>query len=85
MTLPIIVAPQADAQIQTIDAWWRENREAAPDLFEQELSTAFANIAAMPSAGHRASHPEVRGLRRVLLRATRTMSITLPGSTLSWC
>ena len=71
MNLPIIVAPQAEAQIQTIDEWWRANRQAAPDLFEQELSTAFASIAAMPSAGHRVMHPEVKGLRRVLLRATR--------------
>jgi plasmid stabilization system protein ParE len=53
MTLPIIVSPEAEAQIQVIESWWRANREAAPDLFSQELAEAFANIRVAPEAGHR--------------------------------
>jgi plasmid stabilization system protein ParE len=71
MTLPIIVSPEAEAQIQVIESWWRANREAAPDLFSQELAEAFANIRAAPEAGHRYPHRARKGVRRVPLRATR--------------
>jgi hypothetical protein len=42
-----------------------------PELFEQELSQAFSTIEIAPEAGHRYPHPDVKGVRRVLLRATR--------------
>ena len=71
MTVAMIVAPQARAQIETIHECWRENRPAAPGLFLEELAQATANLQAIPEAGRRVSHPEVRGLRRLLLRATR--------------
>jgi hypothetical protein len=32
MTRPVIVAPQAVAQIDAVDAWWRANRTASPEL-----------------------------------------------------
>jgi plasmid stabilization system protein ParE len=71
MTIAVIVSPEAEAQIREIDSWWRENRKAAPDLFVQELAEATTTLETMPSAGHSTSHPEVKGLRRILLRATR--------------
>jgi plasmid stabilization system protein ParE len=71
MTRQLIVAPEAEAQIETIDMWWRANRPASPELFEQELSQAFSTIEAAPEAGLRYQHPVVKGIRRVLLRATR--------------
>lgn len=71
MSAIVIVSPEAEEQIKTIDRWWRENRNAAPDLFVQELADAVAMLEAMPFAGHRVRHPEVKGLRRILLRATR--------------
>lgn len=71
MTLPVLVAPSAAAQIEEVDAWWRENRPASPDLFEQELSQAFATIAGAPNAGSRYPHAEVQGVRRIHLRTTR--------------
>ena len=42
-----------------------------PDLFAQELANLFSTIEVAPEAGHRYSHPEVKGLRRLPLRATR--------------
>ena len=71
MTIPVIVSPEAEAQIEAIDSWWRENREAAPNLFVEELAQAFATIEAAPEAGHRYVHTEVKGVRRLLLRSTR--------------
>ena len=71
MTQQIIVAPEAEAQIRRIDSWWRQNRIAAPHLFTEELAASFATIAIAPDVGHRYLHPDVPGVRRVLLRATR--------------
>lgn len=71
MMADVIVSPEAEAQIRAIDAWWRQNRLAAPELFLQELAEAFGTLAAVPWAGRTAPHPEVRGLRRLLLRASR--------------
>ena len=56
---------------QAIDAWWRANRSASPDLFAQELAEAFTTIGVAPQAGHRYRHTEVKGVRRIPLRATR--------------
>jgi len=67
----VVVSPQAEAQIQTIDEWWRTHRSAATQLFAQELASAFTDLAAMPSLGRHVKHREVKDLRRVLLRSTR--------------
>ncbi len=45
-------------------------RSAAPELFEQELSVAFATIAAAPHVGTRCPHPDA-DVYRVLMRSTR--------------
>jgi plasmid stabilization system protein ParE len=71
MSRPVLVAAPAQLQIQAIDAWWRANRSASPELFAQELADAFSTIGLAPLAGHRYRHAQVRGMRRVPLRATR--------------
>lgn len=71
MSHPVIVSPEGEAQVDAIDAWWRANRPASPDLFAEELAAAFITIGTAPEAGHRYPHPEVKGVRRVALRATR--------------
>jgi plasmid stabilization system protein ParE len=69
MRKPVFTTPQADLQILEMDTWWRENRDKAPDLFEEELDLALALIAESPGIGKR--YPSHRGVRRVLLRSTR--------------
>jgi len=32
VSLPVIIAPEAKAQIHAIEVWWAANRPAAPDL-----------------------------------------------------
>jgi len=71
MTRPVLVAAPAQAQIEVIDAWWRANRPASPELFVQELANALSTLGLAPDAGHRYHHPEVKGVRRVPLRSTR--------------
>jgi hypothetical protein len=49
---PVRTSALADLQILEIDGWWRQNRDKAPDLFEQELALAFKTISLAPDAGH---------------------------------
>lgn len=65
------VAPRAEAQIRAISEWWRANRQAAPDLFVQELATALDTLVGTPGGG--AKYSERRGveIRRVLLQRSR--------------
>jgi len=66
----VYLAPEAREQARIIDAWWRENRPSAPELFVAELSSAFATLASAPKAG--TPYPlELTGVRRLLLRSTR--------------
>jgi len=70
MTKPVRTTRLAELQILEIDAWWREHREKAPDLFEQELAAALETIGSAPGAGKR--YPHQRGdVRRLALRSTR--------------
>ena len=71
MNLPVLSTPEADAQIRAIDAWWRENRAASPDLFHDELSDAFDLVAEAPHLGRLYRRSPVPGIRRLVLRATR--------------
>ncbi|MCA9646840.1 MAG: type II toxin-antitoxin system RelE/ParE family toxin [Polyangiaceae bacterium] len=65
------VARRAERQIETIAAWWAENRHAAPALFLDELDYTFRLICDAPGVG--VPWPTVRRpeLRRVLLPRTR--------------
>lgn len=68
--LTIAFTPRATKQTRRALAWWRENRPAAPDLFEQELRNVLALVAAAPSLGAVARDQRVKDVRRVLLRRT---------------
>lgn len=66
----VLLAPEARDQARAIDAWWRENRPAATELFAAELSSAFSTLASAPRSG--SPYMSVRkGVRRLLLRSTR--------------
>ena len=67
----VLIAPQAEAQIRALDAWWRSHRMRSPDLFSRELGKALSTLEVAPKAGRRYPHPTIKGLRRIPLRATR--------------
>ena len=69
--LPVIITPAGEADARRIDAWWRENRQAAPNLFLDEFALAVSLIASFPALGKRYRGAAVAGLRRYLLRSTR--------------
>ena len=51
LSVRVWTTPEADAQARAADAWWRENRQASPDLFHQELIGAADLLAAAPEIG----------------------------------
>ena len=65
--MKVELSEEAHAQVQEIDAWWRENRRAAPDLFADELDQALLMLEQKPMLG---THYEAgaKAVRRVLLR-----------------
>jgi len=69
--LPVITTPAADADIRRAHEWWSVNRKAAPHLFAEEFAAAFALLAASPTIGRSYRNRAVRGVRRILMRATR--------------
>ncbi len=71
MSLPVRITPEAEVQVREIENWWRKNRLAAPDRFLNELSESFELLSGAPQIGPLYRASPVRGVRRLLLRATR--------------
>ena len=69
--MQVLVTPEAERQIVTIQAWWSEHRAIAPNLFAEELASGLDLIARLPRSGRRLRHRDVPGLRRLLLRSSR--------------
>ena len=46
--MKVFITPRAEAQIEARRAWWRQNRQAAPELFDDELSKAVEQISSAP-------------------------------------
>lgn len=49
------------------ESWWLENRPKAPQAFTEEIARGFDLVCLLPSAGEPVPHPQLKGLRRVLL------------------
>lgn len=71
MNLDVQTTPEADDQVRVIDSWWRTHRAAAPDLFLDELESAFTLLGQAPDIGHPYRKSPIGGTRRVLLSRTR--------------
>lgn len=66
--MKVELSDEAQVQVQRIDAWWRENRPAASDLFADELEQALRALEGAPGLGVR--YEPRPGVRRLLLRQT---------------
>ena len=71
MSVPVRTTPEADEQIRMVHNWWRRNRSAAPDMFVNELASAFTLVGSTPHLGHPYRRSPVAGVRRVLLPGSR--------------
>jgi plasmid stabilization system protein ParE len=65
------LSPEALGHAQHIRAWWRENREAAPDLFIDELARTLQKLERFPHLGSPYLRAEIEGMRRILLPQSR--------------
>ena len=71
MSVPVRTTAEADEQIRTVHAWWRRHRPAAPDMFVNELASAFTLIGDAPHLGHPYRRSPVGSTRRLLLPVSR--------------
>lgn len=67
---------RAESEADQKQLWWRTNRSAAPNLFDDELAAALDQICSTPTIGP--IYPSGLGVvtRRVLMTRTTTMFTT---------
>ena len=69
--MKLVIPERAQRAIEEADAWWRENRRDAPNLFADELMTALNEVRTQPEVP-RAYRKTRKGIvRRVLMPKTR--------------
>ena len=53
--------PRALSVAEAKKRWWRKNRQASPDLFDDELAEAIGAIRRYPNIGaiHESKHPAI--------------------------
>ena len=71
MKARVLTTARADNEARRATAWWRENRPAAPHLFEDELAEAIGLLAEHPDAGRPVARPGFPKLRALLLERTQ--------------
>jgi plasmid stabilization system protein ParE len=70
-TLDVVFQHRATRDIEEINAWWRDNRPAAPDLFLLEVRATLSIAALSPTLGAPARDVRLAGIRRLILQRTR--------------
>lgn len=61
----------AARHIETIQAWWIDDRPDAPEMFLDELQATVESIARRPMLGVRYPRSRVAETRRILLRRSQ--------------
>ena len=62
----VAFTPRARRQLNAAARWWIENRDKAPDAFDEDIDHGLASLAALPTLGERV--PGRPGVRRYFLR-----------------
>ena|SRR5438067_4095298 len=70
-TFKVDVSNRARRRIAQIDDWWRENRRAAPDLFNDELAASFRQLETAPGSGRRYPRTKRKNVRYLVLQRSR--------------
>jgi plasmid stabilization system protein ParE len=65
------VAKRAQREAKRLGRWWLENRDKAPELFEQELAAAYELILRDPALGQTYLVSRGRRIQRVLMPGTK--------------
>ena len=67
MTLRLRITQRAATDIERADAWWRDNRLAAPHALRADVRGALNLLALQPGIGQRVDNPRLAGMRRLHL------------------
>ena len=65
--LPVVFTPTAERQVERAQAWWAENRPAAPDAILGELRAGLQLVASQPACGAPVVRARFAGVRRIFL------------------
>lgn len=65
------VTKRAQREAKRLAQWWLDNREKAPELFEQELTSAYELILQEPGLGQTYLISRGRRVQRVLMPGTK--------------
>ena len=65
------VTKRAQAQIDRAALWWDENRDRAPEAFDEDLAEAFLLLSAEPGVGASVSYTRAQGVRHLHLARIR--------------
>ena len=67
MTLKVRFTKRAAAEVERADAWWRENRPAAPGAVREDLASALELLSVQPGLGRWVENARLAGTRRIQL------------------
>ena len=65
MSLNVRIAVRAADEIERADAWWRQNRLAAPEAVRQDLERTLKLLLLQPGIGQRVANARLAGVRRI--------------------
>lgn len=71
MTAKLVLSAEMQTHAETCNAWWRQNRPAAPALFADELEAALVRMSELPDSGKPMPRKNRPSLRRVEMTKTR--------------
>lgn len=70
MKIQIVLEPDAEVELDALDAWWREHRRAVASQVADEFSRALDVLRATPEIGRPYNRGGVRNIRWLLMRKT---------------
>ncbi|MBN8508507.1 MAG: type II toxin-antitoxin system RelE/ParE family toxin [Burkholderiales bacterium] len=65
MKLRVRITVRAADEVDRADAWWRDNRPAAPSAIREDLHRALSILAVQPGIGQRVANARLAGVRRI--------------------
>jgi plasmid stabilization system protein ParE len=67
----VTLSAEMQVHAEVGNAWWRQNRKAAPVLFADELEAALARLTEQPDSGRPIPRRKRPNLRRMEMTRTR--------------
>ncbi len=69
--MEVRVTKRAQGQIDRAAQWWDQNRDLAPEAFDEDLAKAFLLLSTQPGVGAPVLNTRAEGVRRLHLARIR--------------